>query len=91
MDEDSEYQSIDCSDYDFVEIACMDHYDVEVVTKDGIFFGRAETTVNDGSGEFLQMRATDGKVLKIRLDTVRRLLVRTRPSRFESHDFAANS
>lgn len=87
MNTKDKYKPIDCGDYDFVEIACMDRYDIEVVTSDGIYFGRAETTLNDGNGEYLCMRATDGKSMQLRLDSVRRILVRTRPCRFEKHDF----
>ncbi|HNP37451.1 MAG TPA: Rho-binding antiterminator [Woeseiaceae bacterium] len=83
------YQPIECDDHDFVEIACLDAYEVELVTDDGPVTGIAETTRTEAEGEFLCLKPRGDVAQRVRLDRIRRLIVLTRPSRFREHDFRA--
>ncbi len=56
------YQPIDCGDYDFLEIACMDNYVVEVKTTQGNCTGTAKTLVTEPVGEYLCLQHSDGVI-----------------------------
>lgn len=82
------YVPIPCGDYEMLEIACMDGYEVEVHTDGSTIVGRADTLKVSAGEEFLVVRPAGGACDTIRVDRIRRLVVRTRPARFESHTFA---
>lgn len=82
------YVPIPCGDYEMLEIACMDGYEVEVRTDGSTIVGRAETLDVRAGEEFLVVRPAGGACDTIRVDRIRHLVVRTRPARFESHTFA---
>lgn len=81
------YKPIGCGDYEMLEIACMDGYDVEVHTDAGTIIGHADTLKVHAGEEFFEVRLADGGRDSIRADRIRQLVVRTRPARFESHTF----
>lgn len=83
-----DYVPIPCGDYEMLEIACMDGYEVEVHTDGCTIVGQADTLNVRAGEEFLVVRLADGALDTIRADRIRRLVVRTRPARFESHTFA---
>jgi transcriptional antiterminator Rof (Rho-off) len=81
------YIPIGCGDYEMLELACMDGYDVEVHTDAGTIIGHADNLKVRAGEEFFEVRLADGGRDSIRVDRIRRLVVRTRPARFESHTF----
>jgi transcriptional antiterminator Rof (Rho-off) len=81
------YVPIPCGDYEMLEIACMDGYEVEVHTDGRTIVGRADTLNVRADGEFFVVRLAGGALDTTRVDRIRRLVVRTRPARFESHTF----
>ncbi|MEM1091316.1 MAG: Rho-binding antiterminator [Pseudomonadota bacterium] len=82
------YQPIACEDYDFVEIACLDRYEVAVETASGTLLARAVTTEVNQSGEFLVLTDKTGQQQMVRLDQIETLRVITQPSRFRERTFA---
>ncbi len=82
------YAPIACGDYDFLEIACLDGYEVVLETPGGTLQGRALTTEVRQQAEYLVLVDSDGQQLQVRLDQLRSLRVITRPSRFSEHSFA---
>lgn len=85
----SSYQPIACGDYDFLEIACMDHYDLQAETKDGTFVGRAENLRIANGEEFLQLDQPGAGLQEVRIDRLLSITVTSSPRRFDSHVFAA--
>ncbi|MEM9183294.1 MAG: Rho-binding antiterminator [Pseudomonadota bacterium] len=82
------YQPIACEDYDFVEIACLDRYEVAVETAAGTLLARAITTEVNQSGEFLVLTDKTGQEQMVRLDQIQTLRVITQPSRYRERTFA---
>lgn len=82
-----DYIPIPCGDYEMLELACMDGYDVEVHTDGRTIVGRADTLNVRAGEEFFVVRLASGAHDTIRVDRVRRMVVRTRPARFEAHTF----
>lgn len=82
-----DYVPIGCGDYEMLELACMHRYDVEVHTDAGTIVGCADTLRVHNGEEFFEVRLADGGRDSIRVDRIRRLVVRTRPAHFESHTF----
>ena len=80
------YRPIDCSAYDFLEIACMDRYNVELRLDSETISGVAAGLEARDGQEFLIITTSAGDEL-IRVDRIRRMTVLTRPARFEVHDF----
>jgi transcriptional antiterminator Rof (Rho-off) len=81
------YVPIPCGDYEMLEIACMDGYEVEVHTDGRTIVGRADTLNVRSGEEFFVVRLTGGVHDTIRVDRIRCLVVRTRPARFSTHKF----
>lgn len=77
------YSPIDCTKYDYLEIMCMDRYDVEIVGDDGIFRGRPLTTKSNESGEFLVFELNDGARESVRMDKIRKIKILSEPRRFD--------
>lgn len=83
----SDYQPIDCNDYDFLEIACMDRYEVEVQLDSETVVGTADGLETTSGAEYLCLRVRDEQIEKVRIDRIQRIDVITRPARFEHHEF----
>lgn len=65
---DNHYQPIDCGLHDYLEIACLYHYQLRIELTDGqCLEGRALTTETREQAEFLHIE-TQGKELSLRLD-----------------------
>ncbi|QNH04976.1 Rho-binding antiterminator [Pseudomonas sp. B11D7D] len=64
-----DYQPLACDLYDYLEIACMHHYQLDIELVDGTRLqGEALTTVTIASqGEFLLVRTADGEQ-RLRMD-----------------------
>lgn len=86
MDEGS-YKPIACGDYDFLEIACMYNYDLQIVTAKLIIHGRALTIENYPKGEFLIIALEEGQHQSIRIDSIQKIIVKTKYARFDAHTF----
>ncbi len=81
------YTPIACGDFDYLEIACMDNYDVELVMHNEHVRGRAITTNNDKTGEFLVIETEGGERLSLRADLIHKIIVRSKNARFREHTF----
>tara|TARA_R110002096_G_scaffold50152_2_gene131939 strand:- start:472 stop:735 length:264 start_codon:yes stop_codon:yes gene_type:complete len=84
----SDYQPIDCSDYDFLEIACMDGYDIEVKLDSGTLRGHARGLEIRSGEEFLRIRTSSDGIEDIRVDRIREIHVLSTHARFRKHIFA---
>lgn len=82
------YTPIACGDYDFLEIACMDNYELEVVMSTDTVHGRAVTTENNASGEYLVVALEDGQQQSLRADSIQKIIVKTKNARFAEHTFS---
>lgn len=83
----NKYLPIDCGDYDMLEIACMDHYQVELQLDNEVASGIAERLETRDGQEFLWLQNPAGQAEPIRIDRIRVMTVHSRPARFESHRF----
>jgi Rho-binding antiterminator len=85
----SDYVPIPCDDYEPLEIACMERYDIELTTYDGrtVLGSAVELSVRPPE-EFLVVRLVDGTREDVRVDQIRYMTVLSRPSRFDDHIFA---
>lgn len=82
------YRTIDCGDYDFIEIACLDRYQVQLTLTDGDVTGVAAGVASRDGGEFIELTTQDGNSSFVRLDRIRVLTVMSRPARFLQHTFS---
>jgi len=82
----TEYRPIDCGAYDYLEIACMDRYRVDIQLENEALSGTADGLETRDGQEFLRITTPTGAEI-IRIDQIRRMTVLSRPARFESHDF----
>lgn len=66
------YQAIDCDKYDYLEICCMRHYEVQLEMKDGRILNArpVDTLTRSDRTEWLNVQLMDGPIssLDIRLD-----------------------
>ncbi|MDX9874635.1 MAG: Rho-binding antiterminator [Spongiibacteraceae bacterium] len=64
-----QYQPISCDLHDYLEIACMHHYRLQIETTDGELFAAEALTIMTTADqqEFLLLEGADGQ-LEIRLD-----------------------
>ena len=83
----SNYQPIDCNDYDYLEIACLDRYDLKVLLESETKIGAAGGLETHAGAEYLCLQVGDGQIEKVRIDQIQRIDVITRPARFEFHEF----
>lgn len=83
----SSYQPIDCGDYDFLEIACMDRLEIELTIDSGTTRGIAEGLESSLGEEFLLIRTPDEQVEKIRIDRISEIHVISKVARFRCHRF----
>lgn len=66
-----EYQSINCDDYDNLELACQHQMVLTIKLRGGeIVKGKATDLVTKKHAEFLLVTDADGKSLEIRLDHI---------------------
>ncbi len=68
---DSDYSPIQCQIYDYIEIACMRHYllDIELTSGETIS-GKAMTTKIENKQEFMVIETENSEKQEIRLDLV---------------------
>ena len=68
----TDYQPIDCGRYDYLEIACLHHYRLEIEIRNGTrLMGTAITTQTlKNDGEYLVIDS-NGETQRLRLDTIR--------------------
>jgi len=87
MDVESPYVPIDCGLYDYLEIACLHAYEVELDLRNGEKIkGDALTTRIEQSCEFLVIQtASDAR--SVRLDSIITLHVLSRPCQFDNVSF----
>lgn len=85
---DNELNNISCSSYDYIEVACLHHYEVELVLKNGErHSGRCETTVILPKNiEALEL-SSGGDRIQIALNQLDHLKVNTPGANFESISF----
>jgi Rho-binding antiterminator len=85
-----DYVPISCADYEPLEIACLDRYEIELTTRDGrMIVGKAVDLAVRPAEEFLVVRHDNGTTEDVRVDQIRYMAVRSRPSRFDDHIFAS--
>ena len=90
-DQGGDYVPVSCADYEPLEVACMDHYAIQLTIKDGrTVAGRALDMAVRGREEFLVVRHDDGKTEDVRVDQIRHMVVLSRPCRFSDHSFAVS-
>jgi len=84
MDAEKPYIPIDCNLYDYLEIACLLAYEVELALSDGSSLrGVAMTTRTSANAEFLVLKVS-GNDLSVRLDLLVTLQVLSKPRQFDS-------
>lgn len=87
----TDYTPIDCSEYDWLEIACMDGYLVELGLRGRTVTGVAEDLkVRDGK-EYLRILLSTGMAEHIPLEQILSMTVLTRPARFTYHAFSVTT
>ncbi|HNP65254.1 MAG TPA: Rho-binding antiterminator [Woeseiaceae bacterium] len=87
----TDYTPIDCSDYDYLEIACMDRYEIEVTHVAGSLAGVADGLETRKGEEFLCVRTGAQVVEAIRVDRILGLRVLSDPARFRRHRFRSSA
>ncbi|ASJ73618.1 Rho-binding antiterminator [Granulosicoccus antarcticus] len=85
------YTPINCSDYDYIELACLDRCEVDIVKHEGVVRGCAVTTEKDSNGEYLIVQLENDLRESIRLDQIKQIVVRSEPRRFEERTFKPRS
>lgn len=83
----TEYRPIDCGAYDYLEIACMERYCVDLQLDNETLSGTADGLETRDGQEFLRITTQTGAAEIVRIDRIRRMTVLSRPARFESHNF----
>ncbi len=70
-EDDTHYSPIQCQIYDYIEIACMRHYllDIELTSGETIT-GKAMTTKIENKQEFMVIETKNSEKQEIRLDLV---------------------
>jgi len=66
----------------------MDQNDVDVVTATGTVSGLAVTTETNSKGEFFIVGLQNGEQISIRVDRIRKLVVRSTRRRFDERAFS---
>jgi len=85
------YTPIDCSDYEFIEIACMYGYQLNVILQSSTISGKAVTTKNNSMGEFLILEGEDKARNTVRADEIVKLIVLDKNAKFSEHTFKNQS
>lgn len=85
----TDYTPIPCRDYDVLELVCARHHELELTLDDGsVVVGTALTLEIEAAAEYLLLRLASGASGRIRIDRLRRLVVRTTGARTDAHTFA---
>lgn len=80
------YQPIQCHIYDYIEIACMRHYQLDILLLSGeTIRGIADNTHIVNREEYLVI-GVNNKIQEIRLDTIERITVLDKDAEFKSRD-----
>lgn len=87
----TDYIPIPCSDYEILELACMDQYLVEIAVGDGEIIGQAAALDVRAGEEFFVLEKNDGTTQAVRVDRIAHMKVVSRPARFNHHSFIAPS
>ena len=85
----SDYVPIACGDYDYLEIACMDRYEIDLEMAVESTRGIAKRLETRSGEEHLWIERRDGSEEAIRVDRIKRMIVITRPARFTEYLFTA--
>jgi len=83
------YTPIVCGDYDYLEVACMDGYSLNIELQDGSIKGKAITTEKSAEGEFLVLELDDGTRSSVRADHIVKFVVLDKTARFREHTFTS--
>ncbi len=83
----NQYKPISCGDYDYIEVACLYGYDVELVLGETTVRGKAMTTKRSDAVEYMVLQQADGESLSVRADEIVKLIVLTENARFSEHRF----
>ncbi|UXI04406.1 Rho-binding antiterminator [Photobacterium sp. TY1-4] len=80
------YQPIDCSLYDYFEMACLFHYQVRLALADSdIIEGRClDTQITPDKSEWLLLEISPTQRTSIRLDQIRQMTALTPGARFST-------
>ncbi len=81
------YVPIGCGDYEYIELACIDRYEVDVVKHNGTVRGLAVTTKVDATGEYLIIQLDNNQRESVRVDQIKQIIVRSEPRRFNERTF----
>ncbi len=81
------YEPIDCGHYDYLELACVEGYLLDVITQSGTRQGKALTLRTKTDGEYLIIALGDDQSESIRLDQIQRVVVRSEPRKFAERTF----
>lgn len=86
------YQPLACELYDYLEIACLHQYDLQLELVDGsVIEARAQTTETTANKqEFLITQTTEG-IVRLRLDQLARINVLTPGASFQYLDLNRDS
>ena len=83
----NQYNPISCGDYDYIEVACLYGYDVELVLDENVVRGKAITTKRSDAVEYMVLQQEDDEQLSVRADEIVKLIVLTKNARFSEHTF----
>jgi transcriptional antiterminator Rof (Rho-off) len=78
----TDYAPIVCDDYDFLEIACMDQYEIDLQLVSGCTRGNAKQLETRSGEEYLWITKGDGSEEAVRVEQIKQLSIVTRPARF---------
>jgi len=81
------YSPINCADYDYIEIACLYGYQLEVKLQSCTLTGKAITTEKTAEGEFLVLEREDKVREMVRADNIVKLVVLDKNAKFSEHTF----
>ncbi len=81
------YVPIGCGDFEYIELACMDRYEIDVVKLDGTVRGLAVTTQTNRTGEYLIIELDNEQRESVRVDHIKKIIVRSKIRRFDEHTF----
>jgi Rho-binding antiterminator len=84
------YAPIDCADYEYIELACMDRYEVDVVKDDGTIRGLAINTEANNTGEYLIVQIDNNAHESVRVDLIKQIIVLSENRRFDERIFESH-
>lgn len=87
----TDYIPIECSEYDWLELACMDACQVELDLGSRTVIGVAEDLCSRNGEEYLRILPSNGAAEHVRVDHIRSITVLSRPARFTYHAFSVSA